>query len=139
GEGERQAVASYHLLEEAYRQFLAERGAKVIALSTATHLLTGASRLALAAHTLATLPVHSLQLGEQPAGEGISPASAAVAVAQAEVQNAAHRADAWYDGFAAALAGEHEQLQPAEHDHDELRRHLIRAFDLASEEHDAVM
>jgi len=34
------------------------------------------------------------------------------------------------------LNGEHEQPQPAEHDHEELQRHLIRAFDLASEEHD---
>ena len=127
-----QSTASYHLLEEAYRQFLAERGAKVIPLSTATHLLTGASGLALAAHTLATLPVHSLQMGQQPAAT-ISPASAAVAVAQAEVQRAAHRADAWYDRFAAVLSGE----PPAEHDHRELRDHLIRAFDLASEEHDA--
>ena len=132
------SIASYHRLEEAYRQFLAERGAKVVPLSTATHLLTGAARLRLAAHTLATLPVRSLQLGEQPAAAAISPASAAVAVAQAELQRAAHRADAWYDGFAAALAGEHEPLQPAEHNHDELRRHLMRAFDLASEEHDPI-
>jgi uncharacterized membrane protein YccC len=130
------SMASYHRLEEAYRQFLAERGAKVIPLSTATHLLTGASRLGLAAHALATLPVHSLQMGEQPAAD-ISPASAAVAVAQAEVQSAAHRADAWYDSFGAMLGGEHEQLPPAEHDHAELRGHLVRAFDLASEEHDA--
>jgi uncharacterized membrane protein YccC len=131
-----QSMASYHLLEEAYRQFLAERGAKVIPLSTATHLLTGAARLRLAAHTLATLPVHPLQMGEQPATAGISPASAAVALAQAELQRAAHRADAWYDSFGAALNGEHEQLQPARHDDGELRRHLMRAFDLASEEHD---
>jgi len=130
------SMASYHRLEEAYRQFLAERGAKVIPLRTATHLLTGASRLGLAAHTLATLPVHSLQMGEQPAAD-ISPASAAVAVAQAEVQRAAHRADAWYDSFGAMLGGEHEQLPPAQHDHAELRGHLVRAFDLASEEHDA--
>jgi uncharacterized membrane protein YccC len=132
------SLASYHLLEEAYRQFLAERGAKVIPLSTATHLLTGAARLRLAAHTLAILPVLPLQMGEGPAAAGISPASAAVAVAQAELERAAHRADAWYDGFGAILNGEHAQLQPAEHDDGELRRHLIRAFDLASEERDPV-
>jgi uncharacterized membrane protein YccC len=131
------SMASYHLLEEAYRQFLAERGAKVIPLSTATHLLTAAAWLRLAAHTLATLPVHSLQMGQQPDAASISPASAAVAVAQAEVQNAAHRADAWYDGFGAVLSGEREQLPPAERDDGELRAHLVRAFDLASEEHDA--
>ena len=131
------SMASYHLLEEAYRQFLAERGAKVIPLSTATHLLTAAAWLRLAAHTLATLPVHSLQMGQQPDAASISPASAAVAVAQAEVQSAAHRADAWYDGFGAVLSGEREQLPPAERDDGELRAHLVRAFDLASEEHDA--
>jgi hypothetical protein len=60
-----------------------------------------------------------------------------VAVAQAELQGAAHRADAWYDGFGAVLNGEHEELEPAEHDDGELRGHLSRAFDLASEEHDA--
>src|SRR5262249_58195145 len=94
--------------------------------------------LRLAAHTLATLPVRSLQMGQQPAAASISPASAAVTVAQAELQSAAHRADAWYDSFGAVLGGEHEELQPADHDHDELQRHLLRAFDLASEEHDAV-
>jgi uncharacterized membrane protein YccC len=133
-----QSMASYHLLEEAYRQFLAERGAKVVPLSTVTDLVTGAARLRLAAHTLATLPVHSLQMGQQPDAAAISPASAAVAVAQAEVQGAAHRADAWYDGFGAVLSGERQQLPPAGHGHGELRGHLIRAFDLASEEHDAI-
>jgi len=132
------SMASYHLLEEAYRQFLAERGAKVIPLSTATDLVTGAARLRLAAHTLATLPIRSLQMGRQPEAASISPASAAVAVAQAEVQSAAHRADAWYDGFGAVLNGDQEQLPPAGHDDGELRGHLIRAFDLASEEHDAI-
>jgi uncharacterized membrane protein YccC len=132
------SMASYHLLEEAYRQFLAERGAKVIPLSTATDLVTGAARLRLAAHTLATLPVRSLQMGQQPAAASISPASAAVAVAQAEVQSAAHRADAWYDSFGAVLNGDQEQLPLAGHDDGELRGHLIRAFDLASEEHDAI-
>jgi len=128
-----ESVASYHRLEEAYRQFLAERGAKAIPLSSATHLLTGAARLRLAAHSLATLPVRPLDMGEQR----ITPAAAAVATAQAELHRAAHRADAWYDGFAAVLGGEREDLQDADHDHDELRRHLIRAFDLASEECDA--
>jgi hypothetical protein len=131
-----EAMASYHRLEEAYRQFLAERGAKAISLSTATHLFTGAAHLRLAAHALAALPVQPLTMGEQPATEHISPATAAVATAQVELQRAAHRVDAWYDSFGAALGGEDGQPQPAEHDHDELQRHLMRAFDLASEEHD---
>ncbi len=131
-----ESMASYHRLLEAYRQFLAERGAKAISLSTATHLFTGAAQLRLTAHALAALPVQPLEMGGPRASARISPATAAVATAQSELQRAAHRADAWYDSFAAALNGEHGQLQPAEHDHDELQRHLIRAFDLASEEHD---
>jgi uncharacterized membrane protein YccC len=94
GQADSESIASYHRLEEAYRQFLAERGAKVIPLSSATHLLTGAARLRLAAHSLATLPVRPLDMGEQPATAGISPATAAVATAQAELHRAAHRADA---------------------------------------------
>jgi uncharacterized membrane protein YccC len=131
-----ESMASYHRLEDAYRQYLAERGAKTVSLSTATHLFTGAAHLRLAAHALAALPVQPLTMGEQPATERISPATAAVATAQVELQRAAHRADAWYDSFGAALGGEDGQLQPAEHDHNELQRHLIRAFDLASAEHD---
>jgi len=133
---ESESVGSYHRLLEAYRQFLAERGAKSVSLSAATHLLTGAAQLRLAAHTLAALPLKPLKTGDQPATAPITPATAAVATAKTEVQRAAHRADAWYDSFGAVLNGEHEQLQAAEHDHEELRRHLIRAFDLASEEHD---
>jgi uncharacterized membrane protein YccC len=131
-----ESMASYHRLQEAYRQFLAERGAKPVSLSTATHLFTGAAQLRLTAHALASLPVQPLTMGDQPATARITPATAAVATARTEVQRAAHRADAWYDGFGAALNGAHEQLLPVEHDHDELQRHLIRAFDLASEEHD---
>jgi hypothetical protein len=82
------------------------------------------------------MPVQPLTTWQQRAAAHISPATAAVATAQTELQSTAHRADAWYDSFAAALNGEHEQLQPAEHDHGELQRHLLRAFDLSSEEHD---
>jgi uncharacterized membrane protein YccC len=131
-----ESVASYHRLQEAYRQFLTERGAKAISLSTATHLYTGAAQLRLTAHALATLPVPPLAIEGQRTTARISPATAAVATAQTELQRTAHRADAWYDSFGAALNGEYEQLQPADHDHDELQRHLMRAFDLASEEHD---
>ena len=131
-----ESAATYHRLQEAYRQFLAERGAKSISLSTATHLFTGAAQLRLTAHALAALPVQPLKMGGQPATARITPATAAVATAQTELQRAAHRADAWYDSFGAALNGGPEPLQPPEHDHDELQRHLIRAFDLASEEHD---
>jgi uncharacterized membrane protein YccC len=137
-QADNQAIASYHRLEDAYRQFLAERGAKVISLRTATQLLTGAARLRLAAHALAALPVRPLDTGGHPAllpvtPAPVTPAAAAVSAAAAELQRAYQQADAWYDSFGAALNGEQEHLQEASHDHGQLRRQLARALDLASE------
>ncbi|HUZ38486.1 MAG TPA: FUSC family protein [Streptosporangiaceae bacterium] len=132
------ATVTYHRLEDAYRQFLSERGAKVISLRTATHLLTGAARLRLAAQSLATLPVQPLDPGA-PA----HPASVAVAGAAAALRCAYHRTDTWYDCFAGVLRGEQGQAVPvhampvqampvAADSHGEVRGQLVHAFELAS-------
>ncbi|HEV3295022.1 MAG TPA: FUSC family protein [Streptosporangiaceae bacterium] len=116
-----QAAAAHHRLEDAYRQFLSERGAKVIGLETATHLLTGASRLRLAAQSLATVAAH-------PEARPMAPAAATAADG---LRRAFQRADTWYDGFAAALTGEQAELPPVGSD-GELRPELAHAFSLAS-------
>ncbi|HEY6280036.1 MAG TPA: FUSC family protein [Streptosporangiaceae bacterium] len=116
-----QAGAAYHRLEDAYRQFLSERGAKVVGLETATHLLTGASRLRLAAHSLATVAAH-------PEAGPMAPAAAAAADG---LRRAFQRADSWYDGFAAVLIGDQAELPPVDSD-GELRPELAHAFSLAS-------
>ena len=142
------ATVTYHRLEDAYRQFLSERGAKVISLRTATHLLTGAARLRLAAQSLATLPVQPLDPGA-PA----HPASVAVAGAAAALRQAYHRTDTWYDCFAGVLRGEQGQAVPVQavpvqavpvqavpvqavpvtaDSHGEVRGQLVHAFELAS-------
>ena len=115
------AVATYHRLEDAYRQFLSERGAKRIGMETATHLLTGASRLRLSAHSLATVAAH-------PEARPMAPAGADAA---SQLRQAFQRADTWYDGFAAVLGGERADLPPVDAD-GELRPVLAEAFSLAS-------
>jgi uncharacterized membrane protein YccC len=49
------AVAAAHRLDDAYRQFLAEPGRERLDLHGITTLVTGATRLRLAAHSLATI------------------------------------------------------------------------------------
>ena len=51
------AHRAYLRLDDAFRQFLTERGAKVVPVATVANLFTGANRIRLAAYTLATLPV----------------------------------------------------------------------------------
>ncbi len=49
------AVAAAHRLDDAYRQFLAEPGRERLDLDSITTLVTGATRLRLAAHSLTTI------------------------------------------------------------------------------------
>ena len=59
--GQQASHRAYLLLDEAFRQFFAERGAKVVSVETISRLFTGSNRIRLAAYTLATL-------AGQPAG-----------------------------------------------------------------------
>ncbi len=116
-------------MDDAFRQFIAERGAKIISLHTATNLVTGAVRLRLAAHSLATLPLRPID-GERPA--------AAMTAAVEELRRACIRAEAWYLGFADVLAGGRRQVPPVDDDHGLLHRHLLSAFETARASRDAL-
>ncbi len=122
------ADAAYQRMDDAFRQFIGERGAKIISLHTATNLVTGAVRLRLAAHSLATLPLRLID-GERSA--------AAMTAAVAELRRACIRADAWYLGFAEVLADVRRQVPPVDDDHDLLHRHLLNAFETARASRDA--
>ena len=50
--------------DDAFRQFFAERGAKVVSVETISRLFTGSNRLRLAAFTLATFPVRPPDAGQ---------------------------------------------------------------------------
>jgi Fusaric acid resistance protein-like len=119
--GEQASHRAYLLLDDAFRQFFAERGAKVVSVETISRLFTGSNRLRLAAYTLATLPV-------RPPAEGQREVES-VAVAEAVLRDAYASSHRWYQEFAELLADRREVLdEPPPHGevlHDTLRK----AFD----------
>jgi uncharacterized membrane protein YccC len=136
------AAAAYHRMDDAYRQFLAERGAKAFSLPAATGLVTGAVRLRMAAHSLATLPLRpagaSLPgMAADPAGTvAMAEVAGAVDAAALGVRDACLRVHAWYLDFAGVLAGAGRPVPPVADDRDRLRGQLTGAFESASAAHD---
>ncbi len=111
---------AYLLLDDAFRQFFAERGAKVVSVETISGLFTGSNRLRLAAYTLAKLPV-------QPPAEGRREVES-VAVAEAVLRDSYASSHRWYEEFAEFLADRRVVLpEPPTHGevlHDVLRKAL---------------
>ncbi len=101
---QRAAHLAYLRLDDAFRQFLAERGAKVVPVDTVTNLFTGTNRIRLAAYTLASLPTFPPD-AEQPELES-------VAVAGAVLRDAYASSHRWYEEFAALLADRRSSLDP---------------------------
>ena len=109
---------AYLLLDDAFRQFFAERGAKVVSVDTISRLFTGSNRLRLAAYTLAALPV-------RPPADG-QPEVESVAVAEAVLRDSYASSHRWYQEFADLLADRSQVLdEPPLHGevlHDVLRK-----------------
>ncbi len=118
---QREAHRAYLRLDDAFRQFLAERGAKVVPVETVADLFTGANRIRLAAYTLATLDVLPPDPG-RPELESVSIAGAVLRDSYA----ASHR---WYGEFAELLADHRGALDPPPVHDDTLHRVLRTAFD----------
>ncbi len=70
GPGQRASHRAYLRLDDAFRQFLAERGAKVVPVETVANLFTGSNRIRLAAFTLAALPQFPCPTRSAGAGVG---------------------------------------------------------------------
>lgn len=119
-----QAVAAYRRLDDAYRQFLSERGTKGMSLRTATDLVTGAIRLRLAAHSLATLPVRPIN-SWPPAGHDQAAAAAGA------LRQACCGIQAWYLGFAGVLSGAEARVPAPGDDDAALHGQLISVFEAA--------
>jgi uncharacterized membrane protein YccC len=125
--GQRTSHRTYLRLDDAYRQFLAERGAKVVPVEPVVRLLTGANRLRLAAFTLGSLPAEPTT----PARPELEP----VAVAGAVLRDAYASSLRWYRSFAAALAERDREVEPPP-GHDEALADVLRvAFDDARAQH----
>ncbi|MEU8713968.1 FUSC family protein [Streptomyces sp. NPDC048663] len=95
----RAAAASARRLDDAFRSFLAERGAKPLSLACTTTLVSGVVGLRLAADA-----VVSLWQGEDQAR-----VQAVRADAHCAVLDSADRVTGWYHGFAAGL-GDHSPV-----------------------------
>ncbi len=115
------AHRAYLRLDDAFRQFLTERGAKVVPVATVANLFTGANRIRLAAYTLATLPVLPPAPGQ--------PELESVAIAGAVLRDSYVSSHQWYEEFAQMLSDKRESLDPPPA-HDETLHEVLReAFD----------
>jgi Fusaric acid resistance protein-like len=91
-----QAAASSRRLDDTFRGYLAERGAKTLPLAEVAALVTGVSGLRLAADAVIDLWTSD---GAVPAAAGDR------AAARRELLASAEHLTAWYDRFAASLTG----------------------------------
>jgi hypothetical protein len=117
------AERAAHRLDDAFRQFLSERGAKPVALPEVTHLVTGSSELRLVARTLAALP-------EPPVPPGTTP-SAAIGRARRDVTTAFQDVRRWFDGCTEAFGSRPVRLPEVEPVGESLRPGLLAAVEEA--------
>jgi uncharacterized membrane protein YccC len=116
--GQRESHSAYLLLDDAFRQFFAERGAKVISVETVSNLFTGANRIRLAAYTLARLPTLPPAAGQ--------PEMESVAVAGAVLRDSYASSHRWYQEFAELLGQRRASLDDPP-DHDRVLHEVLRA------------
>jgi MFS family permease len=98
------AAAASRRLDDTFRGYLAERGAKPVPLAEMTGLVTGAAGLRLAADAVLDL----WQREDSAAGER--------ARARAELLASSELIVDWYDAFAASIIGQREIPEPLRHD-----------------------
>ena len=118
---QRAAHRAYLRLDDAFRQYLAERGAKVVSIETIARLFTGANRIRLAAYTLAGLPL----VDQEPGMPELEP----VAIAGAVLRDSYASSHRWYEQFAELLADRRRSLDAPPVHHSTLDAVLRQAFD----------
>jgi len=114
-------------LADAFRQYLAERGAKHAPLDALSTLFNGTNRIRLAAITLASLP--------EPSTEQDKPELESVAIAGAVLRDSYTSSQRWYEEFAEMLTNSRDSLDPPP-THDETLHDVLRnAFEDARTRH----
>ncbi len=121
GPSEQMSQRAYLLLDDAYRQYFTERGAKVVSVDTVARLFTGSNRLRLGADALGTLRV-------DPPAEGLGEVEA-VAVAEAVLRDSYAAMHHWYQEFAGLLADRNTALNAPPVGSEVLHQVLRSAFD----------
>jgi uncharacterized membrane protein YccC len=119
--GQRASHNAYLRLDDAFREFLAERGAKMVPVDTITNLFSGSSRIRMAAYTLSVLSALPPEPG-QPELESVEIAGAVLRDSYAS----SHR---WYEEFAEMLADRRNSLDPPPAHNEILHQVLLEAFD----------
>lgn len=114
----RTAEGRAHRLDDAFRQFMVERGAKPVALPEVTRLVTGSAEIRLVARTLAALP-------EPPRQD--EPPLEAIRRARQEVTSAFVAVERWFDSCTEAFGGRPVTLPAVEPAGDSLRPDLLAA------------
>jgi len=113
------AEGAAHRLDDAFRQFLNERGAKPVALPDVTHLVTGCAEVRLVARTLATLP--------EPRPAPAEPPQVATRVARQDLIEAFAAVERWFDACAEAFGMRPVRLPEIAPVDDSLRPALLAA------------
>jgi hypothetical protein len=119
--GQRASLSAYLRLDDAFRQFLAERGAKVVPVANVTNLSTGSNRIRLAALTLDALPSLPIEPGQTELES--------VSVAGAVLRDSYESSHRWYEEFAELLSGRRGSLDPPPPRDATLRDSLRTAFE----------
>ena len=119
-QAERESTGAHLRLDDAFRQLLAERGAKLMSWDTVGSLMSGANRLRLAAYTLSALP----GVGNDPEG----PELESVSIAGAVLRDSYTLNQKWYEDFSAVLIDKGEDLVPPATDSASLDETLRRAI-----------
>jgi uncharacterized membrane protein YccC len=115
---------TFQRLDDAFRQYVAERGAKPIEPAVATRLVTGAARIRVAAYSLGTLP-------RRPVDDVSEPLPSVVTAADA-LRRTSDAARHWYRSTGEVLTGETSDVPVVLANHDDLDRLLVEAFRDAS-------
>jgi uncharacterized membrane protein YccC len=118
---QRAAHVAYLRLDDAFRQCLAERGAKAVPIETLARLFTSSNRIRLAAYTLATLPTIAPAPGQSELES--------VAIAGAVLRDSYASSHRWYEEFGELLSGRRSTLDPAPMPDEALHDVLREAFD----------
>ncbi len=116
---ERRMDAEYQRLDDAFHQYLAERGTKPLPVATVDRLFIGVTRTAFAGRSLASLP-------PPPDWSGLSPE---LAEARRDVLATTDGLQAWYTGAAETLAGRRRSAPEPPAEVPEIHAELVDAFD----------
>jgi uncharacterized membrane protein YccC len=119
--GQRASHRAYLRLDDAFRQFLAERGAKVVPVEVVAGLFTGSNRIRMAAFMLSSLPAPLVAADES----GLE----STAIAETALRESCETDHRWYEEFAELLSDSRDSLDPPPLHDQALHHALLHAFE----------